>query len=268
MAQFGWQNCPSPVRAQVNEFLERTRGLLGDELIGMYLHGSLAMGCFNPEHSDIDLLAVTRHGMPVDIKRAMIKELLRRSGDPAPIEISFLQESDLHPWQYPTPFDLHYSETWRTQYQQQLEDGTWRTWNEKRHTDADLAAHITVVLHRGLCLYGSPIAKVFPPVPREHYIASLLEDFEWASEQASENPTYLILNSARIYRYLLDGQILSKDEAGAWAEIMLPPPYTEIMHQALLLYRSRHEHASIDPKALDDFVVYMRELIQGLASLA
>ena len=31
---------------------------LGSHLVGVYLHGSLAMGCFNPEASDVDLLVV------------------------------------------------------------------------------------------------------------------------------------------------------------------------------------------------------------------
>lgn len=33
---------------------------------------------------------------------------------------------------------------------------TWREWNSKTRTDPDLAAHITIVWHRGICLYGLP----------------------------------------------------------------------------------------------------------------
>jgi hypothetical protein len=33
--------------------------LLGDELAGSYLHGSLALGAFNPEQSDVDFLVAT-----------------------------------------------------------------------------------------------------------------------------------------------------------------------------------------------------------------
>jgi predicted nucleotidyltransferase len=33
---------------------------LGDDVVGVYLHGSFALGCGNPNRSDLDLLAVTR----------------------------------------------------------------------------------------------------------------------------------------------------------------------------------------------------------------
>jgi hypothetical protein len=45
-------------RARVSELGELLREELGDELLGLYLFGSLAVGGFVPGHSDIDLLAV------------------------------------------------------------------------------------------------------------------------------------------------------------------------------------------------------------------
>jgi predicted nucleotidyltransferase len=111
MRLFGWEDCPQAVQSQVKNYVGAMRRHLADNLIGVYLHGSLAMGCFNPETSDIDLLVVTRQGMSLETKRAMIELLLRFSARPRPIEISFLREQDLEPWQHPTPFDLHYSET-------------------------------------------------------------------------------------------------------------------------------------------------------------
>ena len=32
-----------------------------ENLIGIYLHGSLAMGCFHPHHSDLDMLVLVEH---------------------------------------------------------------------------------------------------------------------------------------------------------------------------------------------------------------
>ena len=48
MALFGWHNCPGAVRAQVDQLTSTLSNLLAEHLIGIYLHGSLAMGCFNP----------------------------------------------------------------------------------------------------------------------------------------------------------------------------------------------------------------------------
>jgi len=40
----------------LESFVERNKEILEDSLVGIYLHGSAAMGCFNPAKSDIDLL--------------------------------------------------------------------------------------------------------------------------------------------------------------------------------------------------------------------
>ena len=42
----------------INEFAERSESILRDNLVGVYLHGSAVMGCFNPLKSDIDLIVV------------------------------------------------------------------------------------------------------------------------------------------------------------------------------------------------------------------
>ena len=46
-----------------DEFVIQGRKILGDNLTGIYLHGSAAMGCFNPKESDIDLLVVVKDAL-------------------------------------------------------------------------------------------------------------------------------------------------------------------------------------------------------------
>lgn len=48
-------------------FLDNVRGVLGDYFTGMYLHGSLAGGDFDPGRSDIDFLVVTSEKLPVNL---------------------------------------------------------------------------------------------------------------------------------------------------------------------------------------------------------
>lgn len=43
------------MEAQLAVLRDRIQSELQDKLTGIYLHGSLAMGCYNPESSDIDL---------------------------------------------------------------------------------------------------------------------------------------------------------------------------------------------------------------------
>lgn len=264
MAQYGWSDCPPQTRAQVEGFQDAVQQIVAQNLVGIYLHGSLAMGCFNPQRSDIDLLAVTHSGMALDVKRELGHLLLARSGDPHPLEISFLREQDLQPWQYPTPFDLHYSEMWREQYRQHLQGDEWRTWNGRQYRDPDLAAHITLTLHRGIRLQGRPISEVFPPVPREDYVASLLSDCEGARDEIAESPVYGVLNMCRVYWYLLADRISSKDEAAVWAIGYLPRAFQGLVARALQAYRGQGTEEGLAAPELQAFAAYVDQQVQAL----
>lgn len=48
----------------------------------------------------------------------------------------------------------------------------------KEDEDRDLAAHITVTINRGFCLYGKKIKEAFKPIPEKYYIDSLMYDLE------------------------------------------------------------------------------------------
>jgi len=41
-------------------FTEMSKKILGNNLVGIYLHGSAAMGCFNPKKSDLDLILIVK----------------------------------------------------------------------------------------------------------------------------------------------------------------------------------------------------------------
>jgi predicted nucleotidyltransferase len=264
MAQYGWATCPSEVRAQIDLLQERLQALLGANLVGLYLHGSLALGCFNPQSSDIDLLVVTVQSMSVEIKRDVVELLLHSSRMPYPIEISFLVERDMHPFRHPLPYDLHYSEDWRERYQADLASGVWTAWNNETRRDADLAVNITVTRARGIILFGRPIKEVFPPVPTQDCAASILSDFAWARERRATDPGYFVLNACRACAYLRDGVVLSKDEGGEWGLRELPQEYHALITQALERYRGVARH-QISEAALDNFAAYTSREIQAFS---
>ncbi|MDO4667672.1 MAG: nucleotidyltransferase domain-containing protein [Streptococcus sp.] len=51
------------------DFVENSHQILGENLVGIYLHGSVAMGCFNDKKSDIDLLVVVNNDITDTIKQ-------------------------------------------------------------------------------------------------------------------------------------------------------------------------------------------------------
>lgn len=262
MSQYSWATCPESVTAQIQQLREHVQNILGTNFVGLYLHGSLALGCFNPLQSDIDLLVVTDQVMRTDIKYQIAKLLLGASMAPTAIEISFLVKSIISPFQHPLPYDLHYSEDWREDFTSALQTGAWRTWNDEPHTDVDLTAHVTITVNRGVCLYGRPIKEVFPDVPTHYYRTALLTDFDWSLPQATIIPTYFILNACRTCAYLQEGSILSKDEGGTWGLRVLPPQFHKLIQQALNVYRGDGEVQKYQPRALDTFVNYMQERIK------
>lgn len=260
MPQYDWDYCPPAVRTQVGSFVAAAKNLIGDNLVGFYLHGSLAMGCFHPASSDVDLLVVTQHTIPLETKRALIERLLQSSTHPVPLEISFLRQEDLEPWQYPTPFDLHYSETWRESYWEDLQNGAWRRWDDETHYDPDLAAHLTIARQRGVCLCGLPIAQALPPVPAQDYFDAIWSDLQWATERIDRDPVYLILNACRVCAYVQSGAICSKEEGGAWALAHLPQIYRAPVARALAHYRGQDPGRAFNRKQVMQLLAHVEQL--------
>ncbi len=261
---YHWEICPTSVRQQVTTLTTQIAQILGENLVGVYLHGSLSFGCFNPQRSDIDLLVVTERLMTVDNKLALARLLLASSLHPYPVEISFLTRQQLNPWQYPTPFDFHYSEAWRAKTSQAIDNGSWREWQPNNSTlsgDVDLAGHITVLHERGIVLAGEAIASVFPAVPAEDYRDSILRDIDAALAEIEQNPVYAILNTCRTLAWLQDGKIRSKDAGGVWALQHLPSEFHPLIKQALGANRSPNatDNAAFSPQALAQFVEISRE---------
>ncbi|MCH8813797.1 MAG: nucleotidyltransferase domain-containing protein [Chloroflexi bacterium] len=54
---------PTEVSSLLDDLLAGVRAALGDNFLGFYLRGSLALGGFDPEASDVDILIVTERGV-------------------------------------------------------------------------------------------------------------------------------------------------------------------------------------------------------------
>ncbi|MGZ3609318.1 MAG: aminoglycoside adenylyltransferase domain-containing protein [Ktedonobacteraceae bacterium] len=261
MAQYTWETCSKVIQSEVNTLQTEIQRLLDQNLIGIYLHGSLALGGFQPERSDIDVIVVTAQKIDLETKRRCIELLLRISRMPCPLDIRFLVQQDLFPFQHPLLCDLHYSETHRESYQQELRSGTWKDWNGKAQRDPDLAVHL-MVLHRfEICLYGKPIGEALPPVPERDFRDAIIKDVQVAQGEPLYDPISYILNACRACAYLYDGAILSKDAGGVWGLAHLPEQFHPLIHQALALYRGERLGRSVGHVAWDDFVSYMHEAI-------
>ena len=95
----------------IDDFVERSKKILRDNLVGVYLHGSLVMGCFNPQKSDIDLIIVADEPLSDSDKRAYMDMVVgvNPCGPAKGIEMSIVLRRVCKPFVYPTPFELHFS---------------------------------------------------------------------------------------------------------------------------------------------------------------
>jgi predicted nucleotidyltransferase len=247
---------PQALVAQLARELEEG---LGGTLVGVYLHGSLALGCFNPARSDIDLLVLTRRRLDEDERRSVAEFAVSRSNAPHPLELTVLSEADVRPWRYPTPYDFHYGESLRARVEQQLAGGAIP---EADGADHDLAGHIGLLLARGRTLVGRPAEEVFPAVPEADFRDSILRDFAWIQNPETRlgGRIYGVLNACRVLAYLRGAGILSKAEAGEWAANALPPDLHPTAELAVAAYRSGADEPCPE-ETVRTFVADMAELI-------
>ena len=232
----------------LRSFVEIARRIIGDKLLGICLHGSAAMGCYNPLTSDLDLIVGVSEELGQTIKRDFMDEIVSlhekmlagnkwtyAKKNHGGIEMSVVTKSACNPFIYPTPFDLHFSAMHLDWYKKNPEDYI----SKMKGTDKDLAAHFTVIKNRGRCLYGMPIDDFFGEVPTENYLDSIMEDVADAENEIgiAENANYLILNLARVLAFKMEGLVLSKKEGGEWALENLPVEYHALIKLALKEYK-------------------------------
>jgi len=266
--QYGWHDCPAPVRAQVDRVAAAAREILGDELAGVYLHGSLAMGCFNPDSSDIDVLVVARRALAAADRLRFARALLDCSGQPCPVEVSVLHGADLRPWRHPAPYEFHFGESWRQRFADALSAGAADLPLPEPRTDDDLAAHITVARARGIALAGPPPAEALPEVPHADYVDSIVGDFDWCREHAAESGVYAVLNACRVLAAARERLVLSKREGGEWALAVLPDALRFIVVRALAIYRGDADDASLDASQCAPFVEHMTAQIESATNVS
>ena len=144
---------PEDVRHLLDRVVHGFRAILADNLVGIYLHGSLAMGEFNPLTSDVDLLVVVRDPLDLDAKQALSALTLELAPEAPPkgLELSVVRLRHTQHFVHPTPFEFHASPFWYDALRANSVDLMAAS------EDPDLAAHFVITKARGIRLVGPPI---------------------------------------------------------------------------------------------------------------
>ena len=166
--------------------------------VGVYVHGSAALGGFGPA-SDLDVLVVTDGGSNWP---ALGAQLLAECGGPRTLELSVVAADAARRPSRPWPFFLHVnSEDERVD----LDEG---------RGDPDLICHYAVTRTAGVTVSGPPPESAFGPVSRSQLVDYFREELRWSLTHADQR--YAVLNACRAMAYADRGVLLSKPAGGQW----------------------------------------------------
>jgi predicted nucleotidyltransferase len=218
---------------QVQRVVSVVRDELGDDVVGVYLHGSGAFGGLHPT-SDLDLLAVIRRPTTAAERRAVIERLLPLSGRGDPtgrsrsVELTIVVQGDVRPWRYPPRMDLQYGDWWRAEFQRG--DEPWESPNP------DLALQLAMVLQANQPLLGPPPADVLDAIPPDDVRRAMVDGIPGLLADLDGDERNVVLTFVRIWTSLATGTIRSKDAAADWALPLLPPEHRPVLARARAIY--------------------------------
>lgn len=219
------------INAMLDDLSARLQALLGDQLVALYLHGSLAYGDFNPDTSDIDFLAVTVTPLSaeqVGALRVMHQQLAAQGYRwIVRLEGSYIPQDHLR----------HYNPA-LTIHPALRMDGSF----DMDHHGQDWIIQRYLIRERAVPLFGIPASELIDPVlPDALRQAALATLYEWWRPQLTESfrlttgeyQAYGVLTMCRILYTLQLGHVVSKPVAARWALENVDPRWHPLIEAAL-----------------------------------
>jgi Domain of unknown function (DUF4111)/Nucleotidyltransferase domain len=235
--------------ALLERFTAEVERELGDELVGLYLQGSFALG-EGDEWSDVDFVCVTREAIgPARVQplHALLFDL------PTPwaqhLEGSYLPAAlvrRVDPHGTPVPF---------------LDNGA-RELVLDPHCNTALVRRL--LRERGRVLAGPPPESLIDPVDpadlRAEAELKLADYAAWAPEGAMTRwkQPYLVLTLCRILRTIACGDVTSKPVAAGWALGTLEERWHPLVRHALAdrPHRWERAHELADPRLAAETIAF------------
>jgi hypothetical protein len=249
----------SEVNTLILFMLARVQEVLREELVGFYLYGSLSLGDFDLESSDVDFLFVTEN----DIAGKLLGDLRDMH---ASIAASGLRYADHLEGSYiPRRAMRRYNPQDATHPTIGVD---WEFCVEWHGSNWILERHI--VWEHGIVVWGPPPDTLIDPVAPEEIrvaVCEKLRDF-W-SEQLSgpewlhprDYQAFAVLTMCRALYTLSYGEVVSKPRAAAWACETLDARWRPTIERALV-WRRQH----VQENDMIETLAFMRYAIaRGLA---
>jgi hypothetical protein len=244
--------------------LSNVKEILGEQLVGMYLYGSLSSGDFDPHSSDIDFVVVTEDVLPpetVSALEAMHKNIWagglkksRLAGWAAKLEGSYVPKSlirrhDPHGPACPT-----------------INEGTFFV--DQRGSDWIIQRH--VIREYGVVVHGPDPKTLIDPVSPDdirqavlgvlqEWWYPMLDNPGWLRQHESIYHAFAVITMCRALHAFQHGIIVSKPAAAKWAQAEFGVRRSTLIEKALASQHGDH------PGFLDetlDFIRFTKEKIE------
>jgi Nucleotidyltransferase domain len=191
---------PEELADYLDDLVERVRRLLGDELVGVYLMGSAALGGYVHGRSDVDVTVVVRAPLERSVKEAMVAAL-RHEALPCPARGL---ELVVYARGRPDP-ELNLNSGERMPFV-----ATFAPGEDSPHW---FVLDRAILAARGRVLSGPPPAEIFPVPSEEEILEALSLGLQWYRDRPEEPRDDAALNAVRARAYLERGEWISKAEA-------------------------------------------------------
>ncbi|MFA5309387.1 MAG: aminoglycoside adenylyltransferase domain-containing protein [Dehalococcoidales bacterium] len=195
-------------------FRDEAQATLGEYFLGMYLHGSLALGDFTPGHSDIDFVVVTTAEPPESITPAL-EAMHQRIHDgglawAGKLEGAYFPVSSIYRFNTEEPPRPH-------------------VWNRKFFTarpESDWLINFHILREHGVTVAGPPIRPLIMPITPDDIKRAVVEGLrvDWAPRLDDRawltppgNQPFVVLTNCRSLYTLKYGTVKSKPAAAGWA---------------------------------------------------
>jgi hypothetical protein len=246
---------PTPyadVNGVLAELLHETRSVLGAALVGIYLTGSLALGDFDPQSSDLDVIVVTAHALDESKIAALQQWHARFAAGPSPwagrIEIVYVPQAVLA-----APLDIYAPNAQARYPQVEKERGFFVD-----HLEEGWLVHCYTVREHGVVVAGPDPRTLIPPVNPAALRRTVAQVPAMWLHDAQHDPTWLdwvgvhqhqafvVLTLCRCLYTLDTGGVASKAAAAHWAQQTLDARWEGLIARAL----GKHDDAA--PASVED----------------
>ncbi len=214
--------------------------LLGTELVGIYVYGSLVWGDFDPDCSDIDLMVV----LAQDINAQQYGEL---DGVHHKLEAKFPEWAGRIEIAYISVTAL---QTFRTQRSPISVISPGEPFNTK-DAGLDWLINWYTIRTQSVVVYGPDVEALFPTISMEEFRTAvrnqIVEWADWVTHTRDSRPSqaYVILTMCRALYAVQTGEQTSKIQAAAWAKAHHPTQAERIANA--LRWRVQHREPVENP---------------------